>query len=742
MTLTGLQANTPYHYRVKSRDAAGNLANSADFTFTTLMGTVADLTPPAVSMTAPLSGATVSGTVTVSASASDNVGVVGVQFTLDGANLGAEVTTVPYAFSWNTTTATNAAHTLTAVARDLAGNTTTSTAVTVTVSNTVAPPSANLVAAYSYDEGAGMTAADASVNKNTATLSGASWSSGGKFGNAVSFNSTSSYVEAVDIDALTPGTGATFEAWVYLNSAPTEIASVFNKWSQTVDDEYLFGINPNQTLSFSWQTTGGYTWGTPSFNGAGGTGLIPLNAWTHIAVARSGATLNFYINGNLDASLNVMDTNAFRNGINTLRMGGQGRGATNRFFNGQIDEVRIYNRTLTQAEIQNDMNSPIGVAPPPSDTTPPTVSITAPVTGAIVSGSVTVSANATDSVGVVGVQFKLDGANLGAELMAAPYATSWNTAVSSPGAHTLTAVARDAAGNTATSASVSVTVADMTLPTVSITAPANGATISGTISVSANATDNVGVVGVQFKLDGVNLGAEVLAVPYAVSWATTTAVNGAHTLTAVARDAAGNTATAPAISVTVGNDTTPPSVSMTAPSAGATVSGTITVSANATDNVGVVGVQFKLDGVNLGAEVTVTPYTLSWNTTTATNAAHTLTAVARDAAGNSTTSAGISVTVASATVSITAPLNSATLTNLTKVTVKAASGIGLTSILVYSDNILIGTVSCSTTSPCSNTTNTLNWHTNNLAAGPHSLYVVATDTFGNSSSSAPITVNK
>src|SRR5207247_10318747 len=121
-------------------------------------------------------------------------------------------------------------------------------------------------------------------------------------------------------------------------------------------------------------------------------------------------------------------------------------------------------------------------------------------------------------------------------------------------------------------------------------------------------------------------------------------------------DAAGSTATAPAISVTVGNDTTPPSVSMTAPSAGATVSGTISVSANATDNVGVVGVQFKLDGVNLGAEVTVTPYTLSWNTTTATNAAHTLTAVARDAAGNSATSAGISVTVASATASIAAPM--------------------------------------------------------------------------------------
>ena len=74
-------------------------------------------------------------TVTVSATAGDNVGVVGVQFKLDGANLGAEDTTAPYAVTWNTTTATNGGHTLTAVARDAAGNTTTSAPVTVTVAN-------------------------------------------------------------------------------------------------------------------------------------------------------------------------------------------------------------------------------------------------------------------------------------------------------------------------------------------------------------------------------------------------------------------------------------------------------------------------------------------------------------------------------------------------------------------------------------------------------------------------------
>src|SRR2546428_283322 len=95
------------------------------------------------------------------------------------------------------------------------------------------------------------------------------------------------------------------------------------------------------------------------------------------------------------------------------------------------------------------------------------------------------------------------------------------------------------------------------------------------------------------------------------------------------------------LAVTVANDTTPPMVSMTAPAAGSTVAGTVTVSASATDNVGVAGVQFNLDGVNLGAEVTAAPYAISWNTTLAANGSHTLTAVARDTAGNTATTAAV-----------------------------------------------------------------------------------------------------
>jgi hypothetical protein len=94
---------------------------------------------------------------------------------------------------------------------------------------------------------------------------------------------------------------------------------------------------------------------------------------------------------------------------------------------------------------------------------------------------------------------------------------------------------------------------DVESPVVSITAPLNAATVAGTISVTATASDNVGVSGVQFKLDGNDLGAEDTSAPFSISWDTTGASEGSHALTAVARDAAANTTTSTTITVTVDN---------------------------------------------------------------------------------------------------------------------------------------------------------------------------------------------
>jgi hypothetical protein len=600
-----------------------------------------DSTPPAVAITSPAAGANLRGALTIAAAASDNVGVAGVQFRLDGANFGAEDTTAPYSIPWNTATAANGSHTVTAIARDAAGNTTTAASIAVVVDNVAPAVAITSPAAASLVRGSITITANASDNILVA--------------------------------------GVRF----FVDGAP------------------VGGEDLTAPYAADWATTG-------ATNGT----------HTLTAVARDAA-------GNVTTSAGIALT---------------------------------------------------------VDNAGPAVSVTSPGAGSTVSGPIAVTAGATDNVAVAGVQFMLDGAMLGGEDTTAPYSADWDTRTSSNSSHTLTAVARDTAGNVTTSAAVAVNVAnDTTVPTVAITSPAPGAALSNTVTVIADATDNVGVSSVQFFVDGAALGPEVTAAPYSASWNTRTVSGGAHTLTAVARDNAGNTATSAAVSVTVTNvtvtrvedsnpaityappgnfmlgytdarpwsggtaalgfaaggratlnftgsgvswigfrgpqtgigtvhldgalvatvdaysptesngaalyavsglpegphtitievlrlkndassdyfviidafdvmssadpDAAAPSVSISSPAAGATVSGSVALAATAADNIAVAGVRFFVNGAAVGAEDTAAPYQATWNTFNATNGSHTLTAVARDAAGNTTTSAAVSVTV-------------------------------------------------------------------------------------------------
>src|SRR5208283_3896861 len=148
--------------------------------------------------------------------------------------------------------------------------------------------------------------------------------------------------------------------------------------------------------------------------------------------------------------------------------------------------------------------------------------------------------------------FLLDGKTL-ATVTAAPYTFSWDTTSVSPIQHTLTAIAKDGAGNTATSAPETVTVLDKTPPTVSLASLPPS--VSGTQILTANASDTQsGIASVQFLLDGQPL-ATVTAAPYSFSWDTTSVSPIQHTLTAIAKDGAGNTATSAPVTVTVENTT-------------------------------------------------------------------------------------------------------------------------------------------------------------------------------------------
>jgi subtilisin family serine protease len=286
-------------------------------------------------------------------------------------------------------------------------------------------------------------------------------------------------------------------------------------------------------------------------------------------------------------------------------------------------------------------HAPVG---PPPDTTAPTVALTSPAASGTVNGVYPLAVNASDNVSVVAVQFKLDGVSVG-EVTATPFSLNWDSTATANGAHALVAVARDAAGNQA-EASVSITVAnDTTAPAVTMTSPAAAATVAGSISLAVTASDDIGVAGVRFTVDGVNVGVEDTTAPYSLTWNSATVANGTHVIGAIARDAAGNTQTAGSVTITVGNDTTAPTVAIMSPADAAIVSGSVSVTASASDNVAVVGVQFKLDGVNLGAEVTTGPYEHVWDSTTVANGAHVLTAVARDAAGNQQTALSAAVVV-------------------------------------------------------------------------------------------------
>ena len=136
-----------------------------------------------------------------------------------------------------------------------------------------------------------------------------------------------------------------------------------------------------------------------------------------------------------------------------------GNAVWDEFYAGLIDDLRLYNRALTATEIQADMATPVA-----QDTAAPSTPTGLTVTGRT-GNSISLSWTAsTDNVGVAGVQFALDGANLGAEDTTSPYSISWDTTTASNGSHSLSARARDAAGNTTTSSAVIVTVSNGTGP--------------------------------------------------------------------------------------------------------------------------------------------------------------------------------------------------------------------------------------------------------------------------------------
>jgi hypothetical protein len=323
--------------------------------------TVPDTTLPTVNVTAPLGGTTVTGRVVVSGSAVDLGGVAGITF-FDGATaIAPEVTVAPFSVTWNTAAVANGSHTLTARARDVAGNIGTSAPIVVTVTNSATPPPpAGLVAAFNFNTDTGTTATTAinSAGSGNGAIAGAVLvPSQTGFGTALHFDGINDMVtvtEALAAGPLDAQTAVTLSAWVN----PSALAGP-SGWRTIVMKErpagLAYALYANDGDDKASQPAG-YMNIAGSDQPVRGVPGLPLNTWTHIAVTYDRTQILLYVNGSLRAA--VAQAGNITRSNNPLRIGGNAV-FTQEFFAGMIDDVRIYNRALSATEIVADKDARI-----------------------------------------------------------------------------------------------------------------------------------------------------------------------------------------------------------------------------------------------------------------------------------------------------------------------------------------------------------------------------------------------
>jgi len=653
-----------------------------------------DSTPPTVSMTGPADGATVSNTITVSATASDNLGVAGVQFLLDGAPLGAEDPSTPYAISWDTTTAANGLHTLSARARDAANNTATATSITVNVANS-GPPGSDVTGQWSSPVTLPVVAVHMMLLRSGQVLMWDRTAGDARLWNpalgvftAVPNNFTDMFCagQVTLADGRPLVVGGNQAGFVGLRDAnvfnPTTQAwdavapMAFPRWyptATTLSDGRVLVVSGTTTCSTCLADTPEIydpvrnTWtplnaarltmplypfifvlpdgrvlyaGSDEANTATYVLDLATQSWTVVdpvvvdggsaAMYRPGVVLKAGTPGNVDVapypgvpSAYVLDTNqpsprwrqvgsmAFPRVYHTLTLLPDG----NVIVTGGVqnsDEVSA--PAVLAAEIWNAQTETWAtMASGQARRAYHSTALLLPDARVLVAGS---------------GRFDPMTDEFRAEIFSPPYLFRGPrpTITSAPSA---VGFGSQFFVETPDAASIS-SVALLRL----------GAVTHGIDQDQRYVPLTFGRAGNGLNVQAPANGAMAPAGYYMLFLVNATGVPSV------------------AAFVRVGiSDVNPPSVAVTAPANGAIVGGTITVSANASDDVGVVGVQFLLNGAALGAEVASAPYAISWDTTGSANGNYTLAATARDAAGNVTTSAPVGVTVSNNRVPTTTAIN-------------------------------------------------------------------------------------
>jgi len=360
--VSGLQEGTKYYFAVKAYDSTKTVESvySNESSMTVPVATTAVTADFTASKTSGVATLAVDFTPVTTGTITSWAWSFPGSYTPSVTNTTAKVTTASYPTAGTysvSLTVTGSSGSITKTYPNLitvtAPTTTTTTGTTTGTTTTTGTSNTGLVAAYGFDEVSGTTVADASGKGNLGTISNATRITNGHSGKALSFNGTNAWVTVKDSASLDLSTSMTLEAWVYPTSLTTGGKTVIAK-ELSGGAVYNLYANEDANVPISSFNDGNY-------QVISGPNQLRVNQWAHLVSTYDGQYQRLYVNGVEVA--NQAQNSLIQPSTGALRIGGNS--VWGEYFQGYIDEVRIYNRALTATEVTNNLKTAISVSNPP-----------------------------------------------------------------------------------------------------------------------------------------------------------------------------------------------------------------------------------------------------------------------------------------------------------------------------------------------------------------------------------------